>query len=272
MTRKYSFTSCLAAVLVAFSLTACSGSKPLINVTPYTEQQTPVADDAAGSDGADESNELPEDPAALEQPAPETGQALPPIDVNAAREALNGLTVRGLNVGIPKYDREEFGKAWSDDVTVAGGHNGCDTRNDILARDLKDVSFKPARRQCVVLTGALDDPYTGQHIDFKRGKQTSNEVPIDHVVALGDAWYAGAYQWDADKRRNFANDPINLQATNQESNTQKSAQTAATWLPPNEAYRCEYVGRQITIKSTYQLSVTPAEKTAMDNVLNTCAG
>ena len=90
-------------------------------------------------------------------------------------------------------------------------------------------------------------------------------------ITSKNAWYSGAYQWDADRRRNFANDPINLQATNRESNTQKSAKNAAEWLPPNTAYQCEYVGRQITIKSTYGLSVTPAEKNAMEKVLATCS-
>ena len=165
-----------------------------------------------------------------------------------------------------KYQRDAFGPAWAD---VDG--NGCDTRNDILARDLTDVEFKPAKRNCIVTKGKLNDPYTNTTIEFKRGRKSSDLIPIDHVVALGDAWYSGAYQWDADRRRNFANDPINLQATNRESNTQKSAKNAAEWLPPNTAYQCEYVGRQITIKSTYGLSVTPAEKNAMEKVLATCS-
>ena len=130
---------------------------------------------------------------------------------------------------------------------------------------------KNAKRNCIVTKGKLNDPYTNTTIEFKRGRKSSDLIPIDHVVALGDAWYSGAYQWDADRRRNFANDPINLQATNRESNTQKSAKNAAEWLPPNTAYQCEYVGRQITIKSTYGLSVTPAEKNAMEKVLATCS-
>jgi len=141
-----------------------------------------------------------------------------------------------------------------------------------VAQDVKiQVEFNPAKRNCIVTKGKLNDPYTNTTINFKRGRKSSDLIPIDHVVALGDAWYSGAYQWDADRRRNFANDPINLQATNRESNTQKSAKNAAEWLPPNTAYQCEYVGRQITIKSTYGLSVTPAEKTAMEKVLATCS-
>ena len=240
MTRTKLVTTCATTLFVALSLVACdqgSGSSFARKSTTTSSQQSPV-DDGTSSNG--EENELPDD-----ADTSDTGDA--------------------------GYDRNEFGKPWSDDVTVDGGHNGCDTRNDILARDLTDVEFKPAKRNCIVTKGKLNDPYTNTTIEFKRGRKSSDLIPIDHVVALGDAWYSGAYQWDADRRRNFANDPINLQATNRESNTQKSAKNAAEWLPPNTAYQCEYVGRQITIKSTYGLSVTPAEKNAMEKVLATCS-
>ena len=273
MTRTKLVTTCVTTIFVALSLVACDqngGSSFTRKSTTTNSQQSPIDD---GTSSNEEENELPDDADtgdtgdATGQPAP----ALSAVDINAARTALGSLPTRGFSPNVPKYDRNEFGKPWSDDVTVDGGHNGCDTRNDILARDLTDVEFKPAKRNCVVTKGKLNDPYTNTTIDFKRGRKTSDLVPIDHVVALGDAWYSGAYQWDADRRRNFANDPINLQATNRESNTQKSAKNAAEWLPPNTAYQCEYVGRQITIKSTYGLSVTPAEKTAMEKVLDTCS-
>lgn len=270
MTRTKLVTTCVTTIFVALSLVACDqngGSSFTRKSTTTNSQQSPVDD---GTSSNEEENELPDDADtgdATGQPAP----ALSAVDIDAARAALGSLPTRGFSPNVPKYDRNEFGKPWSDDVSVDSGHNGCDTRNDILARDLTDVEFKPAKRNCVVTKGKLNDPYTNTTIDFKRGRKTSDLVPIDHVVALGDAWYSGAYQWDADRRRNFANDPINLQATNRESNTQKSAKNAAEWLPPNTAYQCEYVGRQITIKSTYGLSVTPAEKNAMEKVLNTCS-
>ena len=270
MTRTKLVTTCVTTIFVALSLVACDqngGSSFTRKSTTTNSQQSPIDD---GTSSNEEENELPDDADtgdATGQPAP----ALSAVDIDAARAALGSLPTRGFSPNVPKYDRNEFGKPWSDDVTVDGGHNGCDTRNDILARDLTDVEFKPAKRNCIVTKGKLNDPYTNTTIDFKRGRKSSDLIPIDHVVALGDAWYSGAYQWDADRRRNFANDPINLQATNRESNTQKSAKNAAEWLPPNTAYQCEYVGRQITIKSTYGLSVTPAEKNAMEKVLATCS-
>lgn len=163
-----------------------------------------------------------------------------------------------------------FGPAWTDDVSVAGGHNGCDTRNDVLRRDLADIALKPGSNDCTVLTGVLADPYTGTDIAFQRGADTSMEVQIDHIVALSDAWQKGAQQLDAATRQNFANDPRNLQAAQGRANQQKSDGDAATWLPPNKAYRCTYVARQVEVKAAYGLWVTAAERDAIERVLRDC--
>jgi hypothetical protein len=170
------------------------------------------------------------------------------------------------------YSREEFGPAWTDDVNVAGGHNGCDTRNDILRRDLTTITIKPGSNGCTVLTGVLHDPYTGKTIDFTRGSRTSIAVQIDHMVALGDAWQTGAQQLSAEQRQDLANDPIELQAVDGPTNEQKGDADAASWLPPNKSYRCTYVTRQIDVKAKYQLWVTAAERNAMADVLHGCGG
>ena len=194
-----------------------------------------------------------------------------PGAASAALATLDTLAVKGR---APKtgYSRTQFGQAWSDDVDVTFGHNGCDTRNDILRRDLTTITVRPGTRDCVVLTGSLADPYTGRTIAFTRGERTSDDVQIDHVVALSDAWQKGAQQLSADQRRDLANDPRNLQATDGPTNQQKGDGDAATWLPPNRAYRCTYVERQITVKSVYRLWVTSAEKDAMVRVLTSCGG
>ncbi|MFE3292254.1 DUF1524 domain-containing protein [Rhodococcus sp. NPDC059234] len=188
---------------------------------------------------------------------------------NTALAQLDTLPVKGR---APKtgYDRALFGQAWSDDVTVAGGHNGCDTRNDILRRDLSDVALKPGSNGCTVLTGTLADSYTGTTIAFTRGSGTSNAVEIDHMVALSDSWQKGAQQLDDQARRNLANDPRNLQAVDGPTNQRKGDGDAATWLPPNKEYRCTYVARQIEVKAAYGLWVTAAERDAMARVLETC--
>jgi hypothetical protein len=187
-------------------------------------------------------------------------------DTTAELTKLDTLPIKGR---APKtgYDRELFGPAWSDDVTVADGHNGCDTRNDILRRDLVDVEIKPGTNGCVVLSGMLNDPYTGTTIEFHRGRGTSREVQVDHIVALSDAWQKGAQQWDEATRRNFANDPANLQAADGSANEQKEDGDAATWLPPNKSYRCTYVSRIVDVKAVYGLWVTQAEHDAIARIL-----
>ena len=95
-------------------------------------------------------------------------------------------------------------------------------------------------------------------------------MQIDHVVALSDAWQTGAQQWDEFKRRNFANDPLELQSTVGWVNQEKGDGDAATWLPPNTAYRCAYVTRIVDIKAAYSLWVTPAEHDAIAGVLGGC--
>lgn len=186
----------------------------------------------------------------------------------AAWTQLQSLAVKGR---APKtgYQRALFGQAWSDDVDVAFGHNGCDTRNDILRRDLVDIVAKPGTRGCVIAAGTLHDPYTGKTIPFTRGS-TSSAVQIDHVVALSDAWQKGAQQLTPEQRVAFANDPANLQATDGRVNQSKGDGDAATWLPPNRAYRCTYAARQIEVKRAYRLWVTAAERDALARVLRGC--
>lgn len=164
------------------------------------------------------------------------------------------------------YQRSSFGYREYD----ADG-NGCDVRNDVLARDLSNVTYKNAER-CKVNSGVLQDPYTGKTIQFHRGATTSSAVQIDHVVALNDAWRSGASQWDRQKRLAFGNDPYNLLAVDGPSNEDKGDANAANWLPPNADFACAYVARQIGVKARYGLSVTSLENQAMLKTLHTCSG
>ena len=201
-------------------------------------------------------------------PPMRSGEALSSLpDTEAARQ-LRELAVRSADEAsvVPDYDRQAFGQRWADT-----DHNGCDTRNDILARDLARPNCKPGTRDCVVLTGTLAEPYTGTTIQFQRGDKSSALVQIDHVVALADAWRSGAWQWDAQRRQEFANDPENLLAVDGAANEDKSASSADQWLPPNAAFRCDYVKRQIAVKYAYGLSVTQAEQDAMATQLTTCS-
>lgn len=223
--------------------------------TPTATPTTPSADDATG---------VPTPDAATTSPAADLAPAPEDSGNTTALAALGTLEVKGR---APRtgYTREEFGPAWAD-----VDRNGCDTRNDILDRDLTDKTFKAGTHDCVVLTGTLADPYTALTIAFQRGQDTSTAVQIDHVVALSDAWQKGAQQLDVDARRAFANDPLNLLAVDGPTNQAKGDGDAATWLPPNRSFRCEYVARQVAVKAAYALRVTQAEHDAIARVLDSC--
>lgn len=188
-----------------------------------------------------------------------------------ALTALEKLPEKGR---APKtgYERGMFGTAWNDDVTELYGHNGCDTRNDILRRDLAGMQIKPGTNNCVALSGILVDPYSGESIPFVRGAASSSDVQIDHVVALSNAWQTGAQQMTTEQRQNFANDPLNLLATKGTLNAQKGDGDAATWLPPRKAYRCQFAIRQVAVKTKHKLWVTPPEKDALNRILSGCPG
>lgn len=200
-------------------------------------------------------------------PLPPTAKTASPKASNgrgAALAALAGLAVKGR---APKtgYSRAQFGPTWRD-----LDRNGCDQRNDVLRRDLKKFTLKAGTHGCLVLAGTLNSPYSGTVVQFVRGRRTSQQVQIDHVVALSDAWQKGAQQWSATRRERFANDFLELRAVDGHSNGSKSDSDAASWLPPNRKYWCGFVAHQIAVKKKYGLWVTRAEHDAMARVLQTC--
>ena len=197
------------------------------------------------------------------------GFSVPTMGVADAKPGLAIAVLETLPVKgrAPKtgFSRDQFGPAWAD-----VNRNGCDTRNDILKRDLTEIVYKEKTHDCVVLSGVLLDKYSGETINFVRGNVTSMEVQIDHVVALSNAWVTGAFKLSADQRKALANDPLNLFAVKGRLNSQKSDGDAATWLPPLKSFRCAYVAQQIAVKAKYSLWVTAPEKNAMVGILAKC--
>ena len=195
-----------------------------------------------------------------------SGQALSSLPDSEAARQLRELTVRESvdDPAAPAYDREAFGQRWADT-----DHNGCDTRNDVLDRDLSDKTV--ADNGCQVLAGVLDDPYTGNRIGFQRGKDTSSAVQIDHIVPLHYAYVNGAWQWDAQKRLAFANDMDNLLAVDGPANQAKGDRGPASWMPGNAAYHCEYAQRFVSVASDYGLGVPEQDKAALRDALASCA-
>lgn len=230
----------VAAGAAALMATACSAAEPKPAADPRTSAaQSPPADSSVTSSGN------------LDRPQ---GEARGP-----AAEAVRQLPVKG-RAPQTGYSREMFGYGWVD-----VDRNGCDTRNDILQAQLLVAQMSGT---CKVVAGELADPYTGADITFVYGGDS--EVDVDHVVALSDAWQKGAAPWPFAKRVAFANDPLNLQATEAAVNRQKGDSDAATWLPPNSAYRCEYVAQQVAVKRKYEVWVTEAEQAAMLRILQQC--
>ncbi|WP_255450518.1 HNH endonuclease family protein [Skermania sp. ID1734] len=162
-----------------------------------------------------------------------------------------------------------FGPAWSDDYEGPYGHDGCDTRNNVLALQLSEVSFRPGTHNCVVVAGVLADPYSGKQIEFR--KRDAGAVQIDHVYPLAAAWDMGASAWDITTRVRFANDVDgNLLAVSGPANQAKGDATPAKWLPPASEYHCFYAGKYLTVALRYGLPVTVADQTALQRVARGC--
>lgn len=258
MRSRSSANAIVGAVVTVFILWSFFGSgsssEPETSVEVPTETQTPTAEPTP--------TESPT-PTQTSAPSESTSPDTEPTTASPALAALETLPIKGR---APKtgYDRDLFASDW--DYSF-----GCDTRNKILRRDFIEFQFQ-ANSSCVIATGVLQDPYTGQTINFVRGVGTSNEVQIDHVVAVSDAWQKGAQQLSGDQRYAFYNDPLNLLAVSGSANAQKSDSDAASWLPPNTAYRCSFVARQVAVKISYNLWVTQAEHDSIARVLEQCPG
>ena len=175
-----------------------------------------------------------------------------------AAEVLEELEVKGR---APKtgYSRDEFYSGWP---TV----DGCNLRQRILKRELGESAILDG---CTVIGGEFDEPYTGEHVVLN-SKEEVSKIQIDHIVALSDAWQKGAQYMGYEVRNQIATDPLNLLAVDGPANEQKSDGDAATWLPKNKKFRCQYVARQVSVKYKYGLWVTEAEKQAILNVLTNC--
>ncbi|WP_202918186.1 HNH endonuclease family protein [Streptomyces cavernae] len=187
-------------------------------------------------------------------------------DEAAARKLIDRLSTKGRG---PKtgYARDEFGYAWMDTADgVPLARNGCDTRNDLLRRDGQKLRFRSGS-DCVVVAMTLHDPYTGTTIEWR--KQQASEVQIDHVVPLSYGWQMGASRWPEGKRKQFANDVLNLMPVEGRANSAKGDSGPASWLPPSKQIRCAYAVRFAQVAIKYELPVTAPDKRMM---LTQCGG
>ncbi len=248
----------MAATAVGVVICGCSGPTSNANLASVAEPTASAS--SLERLRADRSGKLVESPEqSLE--ASKSASSSDGLSDDDAASAVRELAVKG-RAPQTGYSREQFGPAWVD-----VDRNGCDTRNDMLRRELSNIE---AAGSCKILAGTLQDPYTNRTIRFIYGG--ASEVDVDHVVALSDAWQKGASSWGYNKRVALANDPLNLQPTDAGANRQKGAGDAATWLPPSRTFRCEYVARQVAVKRKYNIWVASAEKAAIVRVLESCPG
>lgn len=215
--------------------------------------------------------------------APETTASVPqegtyhrgggPVDL---QKLLKGVEVVQSRPSVPGYDRDcgtghacSFGQAWSDDVDVQFGHNGCDTRNDLLRASLRDLGIREGTNGCVVESGTFTEPYTGQRVEFTKAE--AYKVQIDHVYPLARAWDMGASTWSIQKRTDFANDPRNLVVADGSANASKSDQGPGEWLPVNAGYRCTYVATYLKVARRYQLPITQEDRDTASRLSKQCS-
>lgn len=265
--RRWWVAAALAFPLLVGGLSACSATP--VDTTPATTASSMTASPSPEPSPTPVAAIVPAAPSNSPAPASPSPTATASADAvpsatpasGTAEAAALALAVKGRSAKTG-YDRDEFGNAWVD-----VDRNGCDTRNDMLIARLENRDMSGT---CKVMSGDLADPFTGTWIHFERGG--ASEVDIDHLVALSDAWQKGAAQWEFAKRVAFANDPLNLEPVDASANRQKGDGDAATWLPAYKPFRCEYVARQVAVKTKYDVWVTQAEQDTILGVLAGCPG
>ena len=230
----------------AITALICSGLVALTVLANPNNYQNKIQPESVSAGASETANEVT---------ASDTAENTP-----LASEVLAKLEVKGR---APKtgYKRTEFYNGWPD-------IDGCNLRQRILKRDFGETAVTDEK--CNVIAGKFYEPYTGEVMEFHTRKEISKGIQIDHVVALSDAWQKGARYKTSGVRYRIATDPLNLIAVQAAANQQKSDGDAATWLPHNKSFRCQYVARQISVKYKYSLWVTEAEKEAMSQILETC--
>ncbi|WP_051215053.1 GmrSD restriction endonuclease domain-containing protein [Granulicoccus phenolivorans] len=259
--NKLKGCGCLVVVIVivVLLLASCTGRSAETSAEPSAD--TDRAGAAATASGAAATPRSTSSRGGVSAPDATTTATATPRTARpgSALAMLYQLTITDRASGAG-YDSALF--KWREDVD----RNGCDTRNDVLRRDLTQITVRS--NGCVVLTGNLTSPYSGNSFDFIRGN--GNNIEIDHVVSLSNSWQTGAQGFSSDRRVEFGNDPLNLLAVETSLNQQKGDGDAATWLPPKTSYRCEYVARQVAVKHKYGLWVTQPEFDAMERLLLDC--
>ncbi|MDP4501829.1 GmrSD restriction endonuclease domain-containing protein [Nonomuraea turcica] len=179
-----------------------------------------------------------------------------PNSVRQARAELERLTVAKPHP-LHTYKRAEFMTDWSRQK------GACDTREIVLLLNAWTVGRDAA---CSPISGIWYSPYDGRTLT------STDQIDVDHVVPLANAWISGADTWSPARRHAFANDVVRpeLIPVSESSNLAKGGHSPANWRPSVTEYWCTYARAWITVKHHYRLHITSREKNALDDMLDTC--
>ncbi len=106
------------------------------------------------------------------------------------------------------------------------------------------------------------EPYTG------RCFAGTSETTIEHLVSLSEAHDSGLCSADAETKKEFSRDLLNLTLASPHLNSVKGDRDAAEWLPDEN--RCWFAGRVVQVRLKYDLTIDQAEADALELVLSRC--
>lgn len=148
-------------------------------------------------------------------------------------------------VSAQAYNRDAF-EHWSDI-----NDDDLDARQEALykqaVRVVPVVTIERQFDESFVITGYWVCPYTGKQFT------DPTRLDVDHIVPLKWAWLHGAYAWDEEQRKQFANDQANLIAVDAGANRSKGAKGPTEWMPPNLYFGLQYLSLFIHVCEKYDL-------------------
>ncbi len=244
------------AILLLLSATACSSvpsapDLPDIDLPTITRDTSPSPVPTV----------VAPDDTATPEPSP-TPSILPDSTLAAVAVPVASLEIAEIPADLPAYSRDDW-KHWVD------VDKDCqDTRVEVLIEEsLVPPTFKNEDR-CRVISGLWEGPYTGQSFT------EASDLDIDHLVPLKNAHLSGGWQWDDERREDYANSmatDYHLIAVENNANRSKGARGPEEWQPPDSSYHCQYARDWIAVKADWGLTATAAEWEALETMLATCA-
>lgn len=262
----------MAAATVGLLLTlgsGCSGSGGLADSsTPSSSRPSPHQ--SSGAAGGRDHGESAS-PGASAPSAPATGLGDRGERVLGLLEAVAHTSQppyhSGYERGCAAGEACVFGEPWTDDYDGPLGRNGCDTRQDVLLAQMRDIEMRWGS-SCRIYEAWVIDPYTGERLTWR---DDGYWMQIDHIYPLAEAWHAGAWQWSRARRVRFANDVRReLLVVSGRANDDKGSGSPAEWLPPHRGFRCTYVTKYLRVARAYDLTVTEADAVAIRRVARGC--